>query len=212
MKKSIIFLIYIFACTTAIGQISKQQTSLESIIKKASIISLPFTNLYVTTNKSIYLNTYEVNSFMKKGFKFLKNHDKAEVSILGSIKINDGYFYLIVDVESISPGAFLDEFLIILNKDGKITEQFLIYNEGDDSEYHYELKSDKSITIHTISTEKKEKLIVDRYNPNGPKERFYCKVINTQFQINNGKVIKIKESTPVYDYFIFNGESLEKQR
>ncbi len=208
-------------CSFFTGKIinTNSQTSQEllKIYNKAQILPLPIPILDSTKYQladGFYLKKGEINTLIQSGFKIALGHEKSDVHIGGKLNFNDNLKYMLIDIESVSQGSFGDDYLIIIGENNKIIEQFLLssYGKNAPDESLYEILKNKTIQTKTITVIKTEKLAIDKYNPKTPKKRFYCKVISTQFQINNGKVVKIKESTPIYDYFIFNGESLEKQR
>lgn len=113
------------------------------------------------------------------------------------------YNYFIIDLESKSQGDFFEKYLVVFDKEWKLQEQFLLYTDFNQNSYM--IDKNKKIKISQLYIEKIEKLPPNPYNIYAPKERYYCKLIETDYKIENGKVLKNKTHKPRFGYYIFDG-------
>lgn len=185
----------------------KSREDLKMLFQRSFMIKLPYgqdTCIGCDGFNYIYLKKYQIIELKQKGFKISKNHLKSEISIHGKLAINgDSYHYLIIHIESVSQGEFFEKYLVIFDRDWKLQEQFLLYTDFNQNSYM--IYKDQKIKISQLYVEKTEKLPLNPYSIHAPKEQCYCKIIETDYQIANGKVLKIQTHKPRFGYYIFDG-------
>lgn len=185
----------------------KPREDLKMLFQRSFTIKLPYggdTCIGCDGLNHIYLKKHQIIELKQKGFKISKNHLKSEISIHGKLAISgDSYHYLIIHIESVSQGEFFEKYLVIFDQEWKLQDQFLLYTDFNQNSYI--IDKDQKIKISQLYVEKTEELPLNPYNIYASKEQYYCKIIETDYQIANGKVLKNQTHKPRFGYYIFDG-------
>lgn len=182
----------------------EEDSVIQNLYARAKILSLPAIDTFLNDDNIFYIKEKEAMALFRSGFNTPIKYKDSEIYVSGRLDILDTQKYLCIDIESKDNGLFGAGYLLILNLQYKVINQILLYSYGREAPdgCSFQILADKSIKIKEFYTLESEKIPPKPNEILGSDYKCYCKVVDKEYNISNGKVIE-KINKPKFGYYIY---------
>ncbi len=191
--------------------LTSDDSIIQKLYKKAIDLPLPMSDTSTWRHKQRFtLKKNEEIALLKNGFKVREEYDEFEIFITGKFDFLDNFKYLFTHIESKANGEFYAGYMLILDINFKVLDQILLCSDGIEAPdgCKFEIFPNKTIKTKEYHILESKKIPPNPYTLESFGYKCYCKVIDKQYVISNGKGEETIDE-PRFEYYIWNGRDFK---
>lgn len=191
--------------------LTSDDSIIQKLYKKAIDLPLPMSDTSTWRHKQRFtLKKNEEIALLKNGFNVREEYDEFEIFITGKFDFLDNFKYLFTHIESKANGLFYAGYILILDNNFKVLDQILIDSDGIEAPdgCKFDIFPNKTIKTREYNILESEKIPPNPYTLESLGEKSYCKIVDKEYKISNGKG-KVNVIEPKFEYYTFDGRDFK---